>query len=192
MAEINVERGLEEEKKMLAGELYDGMDPYLVQKRKASQERCHLIAKLRYNPKELNEGIHSLLGSVGDDKAIIEGPVFFDYGCNTHVGKRFYMNAMCTILDCARVDIGDDVMMGPHVQIYTPEHPTNPEDRLKGLEWAKAVKIGNNVWIGGGAIILSGITIGSGVTIGAGSVVTKDVPDNVVVVGNPARIVKRH
>ncbi|KAJ2162863.1 hypothetical protein GGF46_000245 [Coemansia sp. RSA 552] len=180
-----------EEKKMLAGKLYSGYDPHLIQMRKESKELCTTISNSRYSPKQLTQAISSLLGSVGDDKAIIEGPVFFDYGRNTHVGKRFYMNAMCTILDCARVDIGDDVMMGPHVQIYTPEHPIDPKERLSGLHYARPVKIGDNVWVGGGAIILSGVTVGNGVTIGAGSVVTRDVPDNVVVVGNPARVVKR-
>ncbi|KAI9481846.1 transferase hexapeptide repeat protein [Coemansia mojavensis] len=177
-------------KKMLAGEPYLGMDPYLSQLRKEAQERVAALGKVRHEPEQYIKAIQELLGSVGDDKAIIESPTFFDYGINTHVGKRFYMNGMCVILDCARVDIGDDVMFGPSVQIYTAEHPTDPAERLTGYESARPIKIGNNVWVGGGAIIMGGVTIGNGVTIGAGSVVTKDIPDNVVVVGNPARIVK--
>ncbi|KAJ2851897.1 hypothetical protein IWW36_000670 [Coemansia brasiliensis] len=178
------------QKKMLAGEPYIGMDPYLSQLRKEAQEKVAALAKVRHEPEQYAKAIQELLGSVGDDKAIIESPVFFDYGINTHVGKQFYMNSMCVILDCARVDIGDSVMFGPSVQLYTAEHPTDPAERLTGYESAKPIKIGNNVWVGGGAIIMGGITIGNGVTIGAGAVVTKDVPDNVVVVGNPARIVK--
>ncbi|KAJ2780570.1 hypothetical protein GGI15_003495 [Coemansia interrupta] len=179
-----------EEKKMLASERYFGMDPYLSKLRFDAQQKVAVLGKTRNDPPAFAQAIHNLLGTVGDDKAIIESPVYFDYGCNTHVGKRFYMNAMCVILDCARVDIGDDALIGPHVQIYTAEHPTDPSVRLEGLESARPVKIGNNVWIGGGAIILAGVTIGNNVTVGAGAVVTKDVPDNVVVVGNPAKIVK--
>ncbi|KAJ1720044.1 hypothetical protein LPJ53_005277 [Coemansia erecta] len=179
-----------EERKMLASEPYLGMDPYLSKLRLEAQQKVAVLAKTRNDPAAFNQTIHSLLGTVGDDKAIIESPVHFDYGCNTHVGKRFYMNTMCVILDCARVDFGDDVLLGPHVQIYTAEHPTDPAVRLEGLESARPVKIGSNVWIGGGAIILAGVTIGDNVTVGAGAVVTKDVPNNVVVVGNPARIVK--
>ncbi|KAJ2374831.1 hypothetical protein IW150_002889, partial [Coemansia sp. RSA 2607] len=168
-----------EEKKMLASKPYLGMDPYLSKLRLEARQKVAELAKTRDDTDAFNKAIHNLLGTVGDEKAIIESPVHFDYGRNTHVGKRFYMNTMCTILDCARVDIGDDVLMGPHVQIYTAEHPTDPVVRLEGLESARPIKIGNNVWIGGGAIILAGITIGNNVTVGAGAVVTKDVPNNV-------------
>ncbi|KAJ1736106.1 hypothetical protein LPJ61_000156 [Coemansia biformis] len=180
----------EEERRMLAGEGYQGNDPYLSQQRQKAQERVAELGRVRHDPERYPLALRELLGAVGDDKAIIESPVYFDYGRNTHVGERFYMNSMCVILDCARVDIGDDVLLGPNVQVYTAEHPVDPSERLKGLESARPVRIGNNVWVGGGAIILPGITIGNGVTIGAGAVVTKDVPDNVVVAGNPARIVK--
>ncbi|KAJ2478121.1 hypothetical protein IWW56_003918 [Coemansia sp. RSA 2131] len=190
MANSNDDDKYAEQIKMLAGKPYFGGDPYLTELRKQSQERTANLAVVRNEPEKYSAAIRELLGTVGDDKAIMESPVFFDYGCNTHVGKRFYMNAMCVILDCARVDIGDDVLFGPSVQVYTAEHPVDPAARLTGVESARPIKIGNNVWVGGGAIILPGVTIGNGVTIGAGSVVTKDVPDNVVVVGNPARVVK--
>ncbi|KAJ2771853.1 hypothetical protein IWQ56_001622 [Coemansia nantahalensis] len=190
MATIAAELSREEERKMLAGENYRGADPYLDLQREKARERVAELARVRHDPELYPAAVRDLLGSVGDDKAIIESPVYFDYGRNTHVGKRFYMNSMCTILDCARVDIGDDVLFGPNVQVYAAGHPTSPSERLSGLEWAKPVKIGNNVWVGGAAIILPGITIGNGVTVAAGSVVTKDVPDNVVVAGNPARIIK--
>ncbi|KAJ1869844.1 hypothetical protein LPJ57_005455 [Coemansia sp. RSA 486] len=197
MADTNIsteahdEQYYAEEKKMLAGEMYFGMDPYLTLLREQGRHKAANLALSRDNPEAFNKAIKELLGTVADDKAIIESPVYFDYGCNTHVGERFYMNTMCVILDCARVDIGDDVLFGPGVHIYTAEHPTDPKKRLEGLESARPVKIGNNVWVGGNAVILPGVTIGNNVTVGAGSVVTKDVPDNVVVVGNPAKVVKQ-
>ncbi|KAJ2723295.1 hypothetical protein GGI07_002723 [Coemansia sp. Benny D115] len=178
----------EHERRMLSGELYLGSDPYLTELRTQARHNAAALAVHRDDPEKFNQAIKNLLGTVPDDNAIIESPVYFDYGKNTHVGKNFYMNTMCTILDCARVDIGDNVMFGPNVQVYTAEHPVDPVERLKGWEMARPVKIGNNVWVGGSAVILAGVTIGNGVTVGGGSVVTKDVPDNVVVVGNPARI----
>ena len=100
------------------------------------------------------------------------------------------MNFDCVILDCAQVEIGDNVLCGPKVQILTPGHPVNAEERIKGPEFAKKIKIGNNVWIGGGVIICPGVTIGDNTTIGAGSVVTKDIPNNVVAAGVPCKIIK--
>ncbi|KAJ2660053.1 hypothetical protein IW148_003984 [Coemansia sp. RSA 1199] len=179
-----------EQRKMLTGKPYFGGDPYLTELRKQSQERAVKLATVRHEPAKYSAAICELLGSVGDDNAIMESPMFFDYGRNTHVGKRFQMNILCTIMDCARVDIGDDVLFGPCVKIFTAEHPVDPAACLAGVESARPIKIGNNVWVGGSATILPGVTIGNSVTIGAGSVVTKDVPDNVVVAGNPAHIIK--
>ncbi|KAJ1901537.1 hypothetical protein LPJ66_000711 [Kickxella alabastrina] len=179
-----------EEQKMLDCEMYLGNDPELLELRKQARHKVAALGKARDDPAAFTQAIHNLLGTVGDDNAVIESPVYFDYGKNTHVGKNFYMNSMCTILDCTRVDIGDDVAFGPNVQVYTAEHPVDPRRRLEGLESARPVRIGNNVWVGGGAIILAGVTIGDNVTVGAGAVVTKDVPNNVLVVGNPARIIK--
>ncbi|KAJ2856743.1 hypothetical protein GGI22_003721 [Coemansia erecta] len=179
-----------EERKMLAGEFYDGFDPYLEELRKQARHKAKALVDTRDEPKKYKEAVRNLLGSTADDNATIDLPVFFDYGCNTHVGKSFYMNTMGVILDCARVDIGDNVMFGPGVHIYTAEHHTDPKLRLGGPDFARPIRIGNNVWIGGSAVILPGVTIGDNVTVGAGSVVTKDVPDNVVVAGNPARILR--
>ncbi|KAJ2499423.1 hypothetical protein GGI11_007964 [Coemansia sp. RSA 2049] len=179
-----------EERKMLAGEDYCGNDPYLVELRKQQRHKTKAMEEARDDPERYSEAIRNLLGTVVDDNVIIESPAYFDYGCNTHVGKSFYANTMCVILDCARVDIGDNVMFGPGVHIYTAEHSVDPAIRLSGVESARSVRIGNNVWVGGNAVILPGVTIGDNVTVGAGAVVTKDVPSNVVVVGNPARIVK--
>ncbi|KAJ2360797.1 hypothetical protein H4S02_011849, partial [Coemansia sp. RSA 2611] len=181
-----------EEEKMLAGENYFGNDPNLSQLRKEARHKVKALAETRDDPERFSESIRNLLGTVVDDQVIIESPVYFDYGKNTHVGKCFYMNAMCTILDCARVDIGDYVLFGPNVQVYTAEHPIDPATRLEGLESARPIKIGNNVWVGGNATILAGVTIGDGVTIAAGSVVTKDVPDNVVVAVISRRLYSDH
>ncbi|KAJ1999222.1 hypothetical protein GGI04_004662 [Coemansia thaxteri] len=190
MGDIRDGACLTEEEKMLAGKYYLGGDPHLTQLRKEARHKVKALEETRDDPERYSEAIKSLLGTVVDDNVIIESPVYFDYGKNTHVGKWFYMNSMCTILDCARVDIGDNVLFGPNVQVYTAEHPVDPATRLEGLEFARPIKIGNNVWVGGSATILAGVTIGDGVTIAAGAVVTKDVPDNVVVAGVPARIVK--
>ncbi|KAJ1794310.1 hypothetical protein LPJ59_004559 [Coemansia sp. RSA 2399] len=179
-----------EERKMLAGEFYDGFDPYLDELRKQARHKVKALVETRDEPEKYKEAVRNLLGTTTDGNAIIDLPVFFDYGYNTHVGKSFYMNSMGVILDCARVDIGDNVMIGPGVHIYAVEHHTDPKLRLGGPDIARPIRIGNNVWIGGRSIILSGVTIGDNVTVGAGSVVTKDVPDNVVVVGNPARILR--
>jgi maltose O-acetyltransferase len=103
-------------------------------------------------------------------------------------GSRFYANVGCVILDCNTVDIGDGVLFGPYVQVYTAFHPTNPAARLSKCELAAPIRVGNNVWIGGGAIILPGVNIGDNTTIGAGSVVAADLPDNVVASGNPCAV----
>ncbi|MGL5079088.1 MAG: sugar O-acetyltransferase, partial [Waterburya sp.] len=100
------------------------------------------------------------------------------------------INYDCTILDCNKVHIGNNVLLAPKVQIYTAYHPTDPEVRLSGKELAAPITIGDNVWLGGGAIVCPGVTIGSNVTIGAGSIVTKNIPDNVIAAGNPCRVIK--
>ncbi|KAJ3029725.1 UNVERIFIED_CONTAM: hypothetical protein HDU68_011338 [Siphonaria sp. JEL0065] len=135
--------------------------------------------------------LKDLFGGMGEG-CHIESPFRCDYGKNITLGRNVYMNFGCTILDCNKVEIGDNVLIAPNVSIYTAHHPIDPELRTEwGPELASPVKIGNDVWIGGHAIILPGVTIGDGVTIGAGSVVTKDVESRTVVVGNPARVVKR-
>ena len=125
-----------------------------------------------------------------DDLICIEPPFYCDFGCNISIGKNFFANFDCVILDCGPVTIGDDVWLGPKVQIYTPSHPIDPIARKQRIESAYPVVIGNNVWIGGGAIILPGVTIGENTVIGAGSVVTHDIPANVIAVGNPCKILR--
>jgi maltose O-acetyltransferase len=180
----------DEWQKMVSGAIYDAAHPTLIEKLVATREKIYEFNQLR--PSQIQEQramLRELLGTCGEE-ILINQPFRCDYGCNIHVGERFFANFNFTVLDEAPVTIGNDAFIGPNVSIYTACHSTNVEERNSRREWAKPVKIGNNVWIGGAVTILPGVTIGNGVTIGAGSVVTKDVPDDVVVVGNPAKIIK--
>jgi maltose O-acetyltransferase len=172
---------------MLAGELYRAADPGLVAER---QRAVTLLARFNtvagQQPRQASALLCELLGA-GGDTAVIQ-PVFAcDYGYNIRLGRNAFINYNCVFLDCAPIDIGDDAQIGPAVQIYTATHPMDAELRRSGLESARPVIIGSDVWIGGGAIILPGIRVGDGAVIGAGSVVTRDVPRGAVVAGNPAR-----
>ncbi|WP_285222554.1 MULTISPECIES: sugar O-acetyltransferase [Exiguobacterium] len=148
----------------------------------------------RFNASEVDDDtlrasiLRELFGTVGEDP-VVEHNFHCDLGTNIHVGNRFYAGYNCTILDMAEVTIGDDCMIGPNVGIYTAGHALPSRDRNKSGV-ATPIHIGNDVWIGGSCVVLAGITIGDGAVIAAGSVVTKDVPPNVVVAGNPAKIIK--
>ncbi len=133
--------------------------------------------------------LNKLFGKAGKD-IYIEPPFRCDYGRNTYIGDGFYANFDCIILDVAEVYIGDRVLFGPRVCVYTPNHPIDAEIRAKYVEYGKRVVIGNDVWIGGSSVINPGVTIGNNVVIGSGSVVTKDIPDNVIAAGNPCRIIR--
>lgn len=127
----------------------------------------------------------------GDKTNIFINPPFHcDYGFNIYIGKNFFANYNCTILDVAKVEIGDNVLLAPNVAIYTAGHPIHPVARASGYEYGIEVKIGNNVWIGGNTVINPGVTIGDNTVIGSGSVVTKDIPANVIAVGNPCRVIR--
>jgi maltose O-acetyltransferase len=130
-----------------------------------------------------------LVGHLGEDVEI-KPPLFVDYGTQLSIGERTFINYNLTALDVAPIDIGADCLIGPNVQLLTPTHPLDPGARRAKLEAAKPITIGENVWIGGGATVLPGVTVGDNSVIGAGSVVTRDVPANVVAVGNPARVIK--
>jgi len=179
-----------EREKMLAGELYLAADADLV----AARLRCRLLLA-DFNasaPDDLGrrrDALSQLLGALGAE-AWIEPPFWCDYGFNLGVGARFYANFNLTVLDCAPVQIGDDVMIGPSVGLYTAEHPLDPDERLRGLERARPILIGDHVWLGGGVIVLPGVCIGAGTTVGAGSVVTRDLPANVLAAGNPCRVLR--
>jgi len=178
-----------EKEKMLSGELYFAGDDELEKGRNAARALF-----LKYNStspdekekrKEILENLIKFKGII-----LIEPPFYCDYGYNIEVGENFYANFSCIILDANKVIIGDNVMFGPNVQIYTSAHPLNAEERITGLESAKAIIIGDNVWIGGGVIVCPGVTIGNNTTIGAGSVVAKDIPDNTVAAGNPCKVIR--
>lgn len=130
-----------------------------------------------------------LLGAFGTDSEIRPG-FRCDYGANVFIGERFFANFGFIALDVARIAIGDDVQVGPNVQLLTPTHPVEPQARREKWESAEPITIGDNVWIGGGAIVLAGVTVGSDSVIGAGAVVTRDVPARTVAVGSPARVVR--
>ncbi|PSB32676.1 sugar O-acetyltransferase [Stenomitos frigidus] len=179
-----------EKQKMLAGELYLANDPEL----RAENKRACRLLRLYNQTTETEQHrrfqtLQALFGAIGEKPQIVP-PFHCDYGSNITVGDRFYMNYGGVILDCNTVHIGNDVLCAPYVQIYTAYHPTDPTVRLTGRELAAPIRIGNNVWIGGGVIICPGVTIGDNTTIGAGSVVVKDIPANVVAVGNPCRVLR--
>ena len=180
-----------EKEKMLAGEIYSAVDKQLLEELAAAREVIHDYNLLRpsENQKKL-ELLKSLLGYIGDDNIIINQPFRCDYGKQISVGKRFFANFNFTVLDEARVTIGDDCFIGPNVNIYTACHSTDPIERNSRQEWARPVAIGHNVWIGGNVTILPGVAIGDNVTIGAGSVVAHDIPSNSVAVGNPCKVIK--
>lgn len=177
-----------EREKMLSGELYDASDPELSEARRRARSLCRWFNASDDEGEQLNI-LRNLLGRMGEGVSV-NPPFYVDYGSNTYLGNKVYMNIGCVILDCADVKIGDNVMLGPNVQIYAATHPVEAIIRIAGPEFAKPIAIEDNVWIGGGAIICPGVTIGRNTTIGAGAVVTKDIPPNVVAAGNPARVIR--
>ena len=134
--------------------------------------------------------VKDLLGA--SDGAFINPPFYCDYGTNIEVGKNFFANYNCTILDVAKVRVGDNCQMAPNVAVYTAGHPIHPAARNSGYEYGKEVVIGDNVWIGGNTVICPGVHIGDNVVVGAGSVVTKDIPDNTVAYGDPCRVIREN
>lgn len=171
--------------RMLAGELYDALDPELVEAR--AQARTLLAS---FNTTGDRQALAALFGRLADD-AIVEAPFHCDYGFNISFGTRFYANANCVFLDCASIEIGDHVLLGPGVHLYAATHPLDSAERRGGLELAKPITVGDDAWLGGGAIVLPGVRIGARAVVGAGSVVTRDVPADERVAGNPARPIGR-
>lgn len=177
-----------EREKMLAGEMYSFSDPSLA----ADRERAKALLRTFNREEDARQRqavLRVLLGAVGEE-SLVEPPFFCTYGKNTRLGDHVYLNFSCVIVDNNEVEVGHYVMVGPAVQIYTAAHPVEVETRNRGLETAKPVRIGDNVWIGGGAILLPGVAIGANSVVGAGAVVTRDVPSDVVVAGNPARVIR--
>lgn len=191
-----------EKEKMLAGEPYRSRDPELL----ALYHRAkQLLARFAHSASDDLSGkeeiLRNLLGSLGTG-VWIETPLFCDYGTNIHIGNHCFVNYNCVFVDNNRITIGNNVLIGPAVQLYTATHPLVPEDRIVQddprnpsqthyLTRALPISIGDSVWIGGGALIMPGVTIGAGTTIGAGSVVTRDVPARCFAAGNPCRVIRR-
>jgi len=180
----------EQKARMLAGELYHADDAELG----ADAERCHRLLE-RYNASTVTDLaerasiLRELLGWMGEG-VLVRPPLVMDYGYQTSIGARTFINAGAVILDVGRVTIGQDVQIGPNVQLLTPTHPLDPEVRRTGAEAAEPIAIGDNVWLGGGVIVCPGVTIGRDTVVGAGAVVIRDLPDGVLAVGNPARVVR--
>lgn len=175
---------------ILAGELYIADDPEL-----AAESRRALKLMERFNQSSVDEPelrrqlLGELLGGFGQGSEI-RPPLFCDYGRHLTIGARTFINFGLTALDVARITIGDDVQIGPNVQLLTPTHPVEPGLRRDKWEAAKPIVIEDNVWLGGGAIVLPGVTVGANSVVGAGAVVTRTLPSNVVAVGNPARVIR--
>ncbi|MEU7471783.1 sugar O-acetyltransferase [Streptomyces sp. NPDC044984] len=176
--------------RMLAGDLYIADDPEIARRlQRAMRLAARYQAAYPENPAEARPILTELLASVGEGVEV-RPPLHVDYGSNISIGARTFVNYNLTALDVARITIGEDCQIGPNVQLLTPTHPVEPQPRRDKLEAALPITIGDNVWLGGGAIICPGVTVGDNSVIGAGAVVTKDIPANVVAVGNPARPVR--
>ncbi|MFS0704582.1 sugar O-acetyltransferase [Cellulomonas sp. 179-A 9B4 NHS] len=176
--------------RMLAGDLYIADDP---ESERIAREAMRLAyeyhrAEAAGEP-DAREHLVALLGSLGEG-AYVKPPLAVDYGENIRIGARTFVNSNLTALDVAAITIGEDCQIGPNVQLLTPTHPVDPEPRRDKLEAARPITLGDNVWLGGGVIVCPGVTIGDNTVVGAGAVVTKDLPADVVAVGNPARVVR--
>lgn len=180
-----------EREKMQLGIPYNpNYDEELTKERLSCKKLCKKYNNLEPEQlKERVEVINQLFGNVGDG-AYVEQPFYCDYGYNIEVGKNFYSNHNLVILDCGKVKIGDFVFIGPDCGIYTAGHPVNVKDRNAGIEYAYPITIEDNVWLGGGVKIMPGVTIGKNSIIGSGSIVTKDIPQNVIAAGNPCKVIR--
>ena len=181
---------MSEKEKMLAGELYGASNEELKKELYYAKDLCYKYNNILPSKiEERNEIMRKILGST-KKKFLIEQPFMCDYGYNIEIGENFYANHNLIILDGNKVTFGDNVFIAPNCGFYTAGHPLNPIQRNKGLEYAKPIKVGNNVWIGGNVVVLPGVKIGNNCVIGAGSVVTKDISDNSIAVGNPCKVIK--
>ncbi len=182
---------MDEKEKMLAGEIYDAnYDQQLIKERYIVKDKCFKYNNIEPSKlEERKELMKQIIGKTGKE-FLIEQPFICDYGYNIEIGENFYSNHNLVILDANKVKFGDNVFIAPNCGFYTAGHPLDSETRNKGLEYAKPIKVGNNVWIGGNVVVVPGVTIGDNVVIGAGSVVIKDIPSNSVAVGNPCRVIK--
>ncbi|MCM1293706.1 MAG: sugar O-acetyltransferase [Bacteroides sp.] len=178
-------------KKMIDGERYDATHPELIDRLMYTRKLLHEFNNLAPDRRgDMEPLIEKLFGKIGEGWQINQ-PLHVDYGCNMSIGRNFFANFNLTVLDEALVMIGDNVFFGPNVSIYTACHPLSAAERNELTEWAEPVTIGDDVWIGGSATICPGVNIGNRAVIGAGSVVTRDIPDDSLAVGNPAHVIRR-
>lgn len=178
-----------EKQKMLAGELYDAMDPELVTARTRARDLCHVLNRSSESDTDGRRRLLTDLFGKGGESVWMQPPFYCDYGFNIELGERVFFNFNCVVLDVCTVRIGSFTLFGPAVQIYTPLHPLDAQQRRRE-EYGKPVEIGTDVWVGGGAIILPGVQIGDRAVIGAGSVVTRDIPSDSFAAGNPCRVIR--
>lgn len=180
-----------EKEKMLSGQIYNAnFDEELIKERAKAKDLCYEYNNIKpSNLEERKQLLKKILGKTKEE-FLIEQPFICDYGYNIEIGENFYSNHNLTILDGNKVIFGDNVFIAPNCCFYTAGHPLDVVTRNQGLEYAKTIEIGNNVWIGGNVVVLPGVKIGDSAVIGAGSVVTKDIPANVVAVGNPCKVIK--
>lgn len=174
---------------MLAGELYDPLDAALVRARERARDLCQDLNGTREGEKERRRSLMLDIFARGGESVWLQPPFFCDYGSNIELGERVFFNFNCVVLDVCRVVIGDYTQIGSGVQILTPLHPLEADLRRR-QEYGAPVVIGADVWVGSGALILPGVTIGARSVIGAGSVVTRDVPADVLAAGNPCRVIR--
>jgi len=180
-----------EKEKMLSGKLYSTHDDELKNDSRRAQKLTRLLNMTTEEDRDIREELYKkLFFSVGEG-CHIEPPFRCDYGCHIRIGNHFYANYDCIIIDVCDVTIGDYVFFAPRVGVYTAEHPIAASVRNTGLESGRPICIGDHVWIGAHTVINPGVNIGSDVVIGSGSVVTKDIPDHVVAVGNPCRVLRK-
>lgn len=182
-----------EKEKMIAGKVYNCLDEELSTALRKAKQLCHKYNDIFFEDEAAAKKIidELLQAKHNDGYCVFTPPFWCDYGFNVKVGKNFYSNHNLVILDCAEVTFGDNVFVGPNCGFYTAIHPIDAEQRKMKIEWAKSIKVGNDVWFGGGVTVLPGVTIGNNVVIGAGSVVVKDIPSGVVAVGNPCKPIRK-
>ena len=180
-----------EKEKMLSGELYDATDEVLSDERMRARL---LIKELNDSREDHSDERARILKSLIPNSGIglwLQPPFYCDYGTNIKIGDKVFFNFNCVVLDVMQVTIGSRTLFGPNVQIYTATHPINYQERATGLEYAKPISIGEDVWVGGSVVVCPGVTIGDRSVIGAGSVVTKNIPSDVFAAGNPCKVIRR-
>jgi maltose O-acetyltransferase len=180
-----------EKEKMLSGELYDPLDKQLAEERRRARMLIkELNETIEDDAEKRNRILKELIPDAGAE-LWLQPPFYCDYGTNMKVGEKVFFNFNCIVLDVAQVSIGSRTLFGPNVQIYTATHPMSFKERALGLEYAKPIAIGDDVWVGGSVVLCPGVTIGDRSVIGAGSVVTKDIPADVFAAGNPCKVIQQ-